>query len=292
MEPKTNELLFLGTGAHEGVPAAYCRCDHCLEVRSRGGREIRSRSALRLGTSHQIDISPDNYWQMLRNGIDMYDVEHVLITHSDDDHFRFEGLLEKTMSAQTNGKPLYIYLSRPAKKLVEDRLRSLYPDGWQREFREGFILVGLDYFESFRAGDLTVEAVVGNHSSLGEEERAINYLIHFSDAKSLLYALDTGYYEEASWEFLKGKYIEILVMECTFGGRGDRGEYPAGHLDIASFLKMLERMSAIGFIDSSTRIFTSHINPHHGLVHGEMQEHFDSSLFVVTVAWDGLRLNL
>ena len=34
---------------------------------------------LTTGDHHQIDMSPDHYWQMLRCDTDMYDVEHLLV---------------------------------------------------------------------------------------------------------------------------------------------------------------------------------------------------------------------
>ena len=97
---------------------------------------------------------------------------------------------------------------------------------------------------------------------------------------------------DETWEFLEDRRTDVLIMDCTFGGRTDRGEFPAGHLDIASFLRALERMDAIGFIDGATRIFATHFNPHQGLTHHQMQERFDRSAFEVTVAYDGLRAEL
>ena len=79
------ELLFLGTGAAEGAPAAYCRCDTCQGVRQRGGVELRTRSSLRIGPHHQIDISPDQYQQTIAAGDDTYDVEYILVTHTHED---------------------------------------------------------------------------------------------------------------------------------------------------------------------------------------------------------------
>jgi hypothetical protein len=55
-------------------------------------------------------------------------------------------------------------------------------------------------------------------------------------------------------------------------------------------INMVERMMRIGFIDGQTSIFATHINPHQGLSHDELQEHFDDSGVKVTVAYDGLTL--
>ena len=81
-----------------------------------------------------------------------------------------------------------------------------------------------------------------------------------------------------------------MILDCTFGARTDRPEYPEGHLDTLSFVKTLERMMAIDFIDKQTRVFATHINPHQGLFHDALQQRFDETTLNVTVAYDGLTL--
>jgi phosphoribosyl 1,2-cyclic phosphate phosphodiesterase len=284
------DMLFLGTGAAEGVPAAYCRCDDCRGVRKRGGIEVKSRSSLRIGKHYQVDISPDHYWQMLRHDTDMFDLEHVLITHSHGDHFALDGLTDKTMAKVTNERPLNIYLSNPAKDYLEGTLEHMgISDDLRSRYQGRFSIFGLEYFSSYEIGELSVETVKSNHSAHGEDEAAISYLFTLPGGTKLLYALDTGYYTDETWEYLRGRQTDTLVMDCTFAGRTDRGEYPSGHLDMASFIRMLERMSESGFIGPRTRIYATHFNPHQGLTHHEIQEAFDKSAFTVSVAYDGLR---
>ncbi len=287
------EITFLGTGAAEGIPAAYCRCSACSGVRERGGIELKTRSALRVGRHFQIDISPDNYRQTLMHGMDMFDIEHLLITHTHGDHFALTGITDKTMSEVTNNKPLNIYMSEPAKKFVMKFLDALSKSGEDKEkFEREFPVSGLEYYKEYSIGELVVETVKGNHTAWAGIEKSINYLIRMPDGKKLLYALDTGYYVDETWNYLKERNTDILIMDCTFGGRTDRGEFPDGHLDIESFLKMLERMTEIGFIDNKTDIYATHFNPHQGLTHFEMQDRFNESSFRVTVAYDGLKVGV
>ncbi|GAK55554.1 hypothetical protein U27_02388 [Candidatus Vecturithrix granuli] len=289
-------LIFLGTGAAEGVPAMYCRCEYCTQVRKTGGKDLRTRSAFRIGDRYQIDINFDNNWQMHRCGIDMYAIEHILITHTHADHFQFEEIVAKEMSVsgQANGKLLNIYMSLPAKAWIENLLASLYtPKVYEKKLRilnERYRIHGLEYFREYHIGDLDVETLKGSHRLREGDEYAMNYLILFPDGTRLLYALDTGWYPEETWDFLEGKTVDVLILDCTFGGRTDRPEYPAGHLDLLSFVKMLERMIAINFISARTRIFATHINPHQGLLHEALQKKFDETRFNVTVAYDGLTL--
>ena len=286
------ELLFLGTGAAEGNPAAFCRCAQCQEVRRRGGKDLRTRSALRVGAHHKIDAGPDTYAQMLRHGVDMYDIEHLLITHSHGDHLQLTSILDKTMAREVNGEPFHVYLSNPAKDLVERIVGVRYERAKKGEKLKDLVVHGVGYFETFTAGDVKVEALEANHTSWGVDERGMNYLMHLPHGPQVLYALDTGYYREQTWEYLQSRHADAVIMDCTFGGSTTRKEYPDGHLHIVSYLHMLEKMADIGFIDSAARLYATHFNPHQGLNHEQMQERFDAGPFEVTVAYDGLRIEV
>ena len=52
------KLLYLGTAAAEGIPAAFCSCPVCTNARRQKGRELRSRSQVLLDgellTFHRI----------------------------------------------------------------------------------------------------------------------------------------------------------------------------------------------------------------------------------------------
>lgn len=288
------ELRFLGTAAAEGVPAMYCRCQACVTARTRGGKDIRTRSAFRIGNRYQIDCGPDTNWQMHRLGLDLYDLEHLLITHTHEDHFQFEEIVAKTMSREfgTNGKPLNIYVSLPAWQWLNKLIPVLYEtDVYDHPtFTEQFRVHALAYFQVYPIGELLVETLKGGHVVREGREHTMHYLIHLPDKRRLLYALDTGWFPDETWTFLQQKHLDILILDCTFGARTDRPAYPAGHLDIASFVRALERMTEIRAIDATTRIFATHINPHQGALHDALQKRFDETSFHVTVAYDGYTL--
>jgi phosphoribosyl 1,2-cyclic phosphate phosphodiesterase len=77
-------------------------------------------------------------------------------------------------------------------------------------------------------------------------------------------------------------------MECTFGGRNDRGLYADQHLDIPNYLLMLDKMSDISFINEDTEIYATHINHKQPYLHNELQRAFDQTRYKITVAFDGL----
>ena len=52
-------LTFMGTGASEGVPGAFCQCPDCLKARKIGGREFRSRSQMLINQDLLIELGPE-----------------------------------------------------------------------------------------------------------------------------------------------------------------------------------------------------------------------------------------
>jgi phosphoribosyl 1,2-cyclic phosphate phosphodiesterase len=285
------ELIFLGSGAAEGVPAAYCRCTVCEGVRQRGGVEIKTRSSLRVGPHHQIDISPDHYWQMIRAGTDMHDVEHLLVTHTHEDHFTLNALRDKEMSRVVNGKPIALYMSEPARVYVEGVIAHLSLSAEEMRWIEANLSFhGLEYFQEYAIGGFSVGTVKGNHTAHGASEYSINYLVTMPHGKTLLYGCDTGFYKEETWAYLAGKHVDTLILECTFAGRQGGEEFPDGHLDMPAYLKVLERMAGIGFVDASTAVYATHFNPHQGLDHFAIHDRLQRSPFRGTAAYDGLRI--
>ena len=70
-----------------------------------------------------------------------------------------------------------------------------------------------------------------------------NYLIEDAQGATLLYASDTGWYEDPTWLFLHGVTLDGIVVECQKGP--EEGGYP-GHLSIGDVLRMQSRLIASG----------------------------------------------
>ena len=98
--------IFYGTGAAEGVPSPFCDCPMCNYAREHGGKDVRKRSCFRLGRNIMIDMGPDIFTQALQYG-SMCDIEHVLITHTHDDHFDFTALGLMSMATHLRTTPVF-----------------------------------------------------------------------------------------------------------------------------------------------------------------------------------------
>ena len=293
-----DELVFLGTGAAQAVPAIYSRGLDAPGTAERG-KNVRTRSAFRLGRCYQIDAGPDYYMQAMREKASWFDLEHLFITHTHSDHFNFDGILQKDISAENNGKPVTIHMSAPALRWflsVWCYSRTLEPpttrdlETARDSFRPWFEFNVLPFFEWQRVGEVTVCGVPGTHTGRVAEDRAMNLLIELPDGFRLLYGLDTGYYDDETFSFLASTKLDLVVLDCTFGGRTDRGEFPAGHLDCASLVRVVTRLVDQGTITSETPVYASHINPDQGLDHDGLTRRFASEPYAITPAYDGLRV--
>lgn len=281
------KVLFLGTGAAEAIPSMFCRCDYCNYAREHGGYDVRMRTSLMLGNKYMFDFSPDANFQHLRENIDYYDLEHLMITHSHDDHLAYMEVMVKQCAIEKNGIPIKIYMSRPAAEWMRRVISQYgYDENYGKKKQELYEIIGLDYFQTLDIGEFKAHTVKGSHHAYGKDEFSLNYILENTDGKKLLYATDTGYYLDETWEHLKGHKLDKLIMECTFGGR-NRGKHVFGHLDVFNFLDMLDKMTGIGLIDDNTDIYTTHINHKHNMLHHHLVEFFEKSKYEVNVSYDG-----
>lgn len=292
--PAKHQLLFLGTGAAQGIPAAYSP-----QMRSppTDSRNIRSRSSVLIDDSYQIDAGPDSWYQLLREQKSWDSLEHLMITHTHSDHLYWENVLQKSGARDHKGGPLNIYLSEVAKKWflhtlffsknlkapLEEEIHDL-----EYELSPAYHFHQLTLWQEIQIGEFRVTPVLGNHTGRMPEDHAHNLLLKDSSGTQILYAVDTGFYSEESFEFLHGNKIDVLIMDCTFGARTDRAEYPAGHLDCKSFIRMVARLEKNGTLRGDTRIIATHINPDQGWDHEEMDAFWKTTDYNVITAWDGL----
>ena len=78
---------YFGTGAAEGWPALFCSCDNCKRAKKAGGKNIRTCSQTLINNDLLIDLPPDTYFHMIKDGLDLTKVRYIIFTHSHDDHF-------------------------------------------------------------------------------------------------------------------------------------------------------------------------------------------------------------
>lgn len=286
-------MIFLGTGASEAIPNPFCECEVCRKaMASDDPREKRGRSAFSIDEQNLIDYGPDVISAAGRFGLSMAHLRNIFFTHFHSDHCDFVNWENPRMSV-TPPPAVRFILSPGALQGLKDfrKLILSYPSkDYARDilFYEKMIeFVPIKPYETLNIDGMTVSAVRGMHSGRFTDETVLNYLFE-RNGKRFLYACDTGPYCEENYEFLKGKTLDILIVECSFG----LGPRQDKHMTCEALKEMAERFRKDDVIDDRTEIYITHIGHKGGLNHTELQQKMRDLVGPqIDAAYDGLRLS-
>lgn len=287
-------MIFLGTGASEAIPNPFCTCEVCRKaMASADPREKRGRSAFSIDEENLIDFGPDVICAAGRFGVPMDHLRNVFYTHFHSDHFDIVNWENPRMSI-TAPPHIRVFLSEPAfegLKTFRDLILSYPSKDYERDFRfyeETMEFVPVKPYEPISVDNMTVSGLKTNHPGRFTGETALNYLFE-RGSKRFLYAADTGLYCEENYEFLKGKTLNTLIMECSFG----RCDNPrtSGHLTCAFAAEIIGRFRKDGVVSDRTEIYMTHIGHKGGLNHVELQQTMRDLVGPqADVAYDGMRI--
>ena len=91
-------------------------------------------------------------------------------------------------------------------------------------------------------------------------EQAFIYLIE-KDGKRLLYAHDCAGFTAEDLDFLAGKRLDLVTLDCTYGGNAPKS---VGHMGYAEDLKCREQLKQRGAADDKTIFVANHFS-HNGV---------------------------
>ena len=284
------KLQYLGTAAAEGAPALFCTCDFCRYARVKGGHEVRTRSGSMIDGRLKLDFGPDSYKQMLDYGLDYTYMKSVLVTHSHDDHFSHDIFYRRPGFAQLNDDvpQMTIYGNEAVGREVapfESRyigFKRMVP--FETVQIEDYAVTALEAVHCISSGAGAGWPVVFANRAYMRAEEALFYLIE-KDGKSLLYAHDTDEFTPADMEFLAGRRIDLISMDCTNGVL--QANY-VGHMGCADNLRMRDKLLKNGAADMHTVFVANHFS-HNGLV---PIEELERRLPGFIIAWDGLTVEI
>ncbi|HSV74466.1 MAG TPA: MBL fold metallo-hydrolase [Chthonomonadales bacterium] len=249
-------VKLLGTGAAEGLPGLFCCCSTCKEARRRGGKDLRSRCTALIDDVIKIDLPPDTLHHVLAQGLDMTQVRYLLITHSHDDHY---APLELQYAS-------WMFAAEPP-----PTIRILAPEHIGRKARQTLDLDTLPLavetllpWVAVRLERWVVTPVPAFHM---EEDLCFNYIVE-DDERSVLYATDTGWYPDETWDRLAGRHLSGLVVECTKGF--EEGGYER-HLSIPQVVAMRRQMIESGALAPDARVVTTHHSHMAGMLHADLE---------------------
>ena len=282
---------FWGTSAAEGVPAPFCHCPACEYAREKGGRNIRLRSCFRLSDTVMLDLGADAVVQSMKYG-PISQVNHVVVTHTHDDHLNPHMLMESMWShvpVQYRGT-LHYYLTDKAFEIVEHwRNNPWILKGKVREFEEkGYIAFHKwEFGQRYELEGMFFTPLRGNHKGNVGEDAAMQ-LVELPDGRKLFYGLDSAPYYPETLEALKAHRIDLYISENAVG-TCPRKPHPS-HMRLCDVKELADTLVAQGTLDQNSTLYLTHIN--HNSTHDENVDGVEKLGFPIptVVAYDGLKI--
>ncbi len=271
------KVTLLGTGAAEGWPALFCRCVACLNARRLGGKDLRTRSSALIDDVLKLDFPPDTLHQVIANDLDLCALHALLFTHAHDDHFSGAELqyLGPYFVEQMRDTPLPVCGPAP----ITDWLRANL-----KMERLPLALQTLAPWQPACIAGYQVTPLIAQHDP---SQPCFNYIIEDKQGATLLYATDTGWYEDATWTFLKQFTLDGIVVECQ-KGLVDDGY--AGHLSIAGVIALRQKLIEAGSFAPERPVVVTHLSHLSGLMHSDWEAHL--SPYNIQVGFDGMTLDV
>lgn len=276
------ELQYWGTAASEGWPALFCRCEACRKARQLGGANIRTRSQACLDQSVLLDFPADTYLHALQYRRDLSDIRHVLITHSHEDHFYpLDMMLRVPPYAHDHEEPqMTVYGSDKVISMLEETIRS---SGFSRDEVLPYLrAVPVCAFNPFTMGTYQVTPLLADHIP---GEMCLLYLIE-KDGKTLLYAHDTGIFPDATWEYLKGKKIDLVSLDCTFVTHSCR----KNHMGLPEAVETRDRLLEMGCATPKSQFVINHFSHNIPVLHRELSK--EAAKLGFLTAYDGMQVSV
>ena len=269
------EILFCGTAAAEGWPALFCTCRACSQAREIGGKELRSRAAYMLGDRIRVDFGPDSNLHQQKYGLAYEKLEHLIMTHSHDDHWFVQDMAyRKKGFSVVPETPLHVW----GNEKVEQKFVRVNGSDWAKY---GLVFHRLTAFQPVDlGGGITATPLLAAHD---RSEECFNFLVE-ADGKRTLLGHDTGWYDEATWEYLTGKPIDLLVLDCTHG----TVDHVPNHLGGVVLGQVRDELQKRGSLAPDAVCFATHFSHNCGTLHGELERFFSPLGF--QLAYDGLRV--
>ncbi|MBC8136987.1 MAG: hypothetical protein H8F28_13985 [Fibrella sp.] len=226
----------------------------------------------------RIDLPPDTLAQAhAYPQLPLSDLENLLFTHTHDDHFAVRELQYLSPNfAPCRTKPVRVW----GTEYLLGRIRTTMGKFFEPA---PLLLTRVEPFRTYLVAHLAVTPIPSYHK---EDELCLNYLLTEEvSGKTLLYASDTGWYQPPTWEFLAGRRLDAVVLECGLGGSDSGYE---GHLSLAGCISVKEKLVADSGLAGDAPFYLTHIS-HTGLLcHDELAER--AAPHGIAVAYDGLEV--
>lgn len=244
------KIKYLGTGACEGIPSLYCKCFVCENARKKLGKEIRTRTGFIFDEKIAIDFSPDSFYNMIRHGIDFARIEHLLISHSHEDHFYPDDIVLRT--------PLHPEGVAPKLTLYgnDEVIKRFYSVRFINE--NTYKYVETKTISCDHTYDIAGYSVTPFYTEHMPDENSMIFLIR-KDNKAYLHLLDSAEPTDKVYEFLQknGIVLNAVTFDCTFGSTKEEFY---GHMNIRQNVRVRDKLKADGNLAENAPCVCSHVS--------------------------------
>lgn len=223
----------------------------------------------------KIDMNADTYHHVLTYGLDLSRLEHILFTHSHTDHFTPAELeyLRHPFAHRRTKEKVDIWGSKDVIRLI----RETFPDADNLQA----VLHTVEPFAKIDLQGLAATPIIAVHK---EGEECLNWVLGSLD-NGVLYASDTGWYQEPTWNFLSGVRLDMVISECTLG---NLSRSPT-HMSVDTVRQMRDRLDKMGSLKPECRFVITHFSHNAMLLHEQLEELVREDGFIV--AYDGISLD-
>lgn len=281
------EFTFLGTSSWEQSPGLWCACDNCKKALEQGGKNIRANACAWLEPDILLDLPPQIFFQSMRCGVDIRKARCLLVTHAHDDHFAPHWLWGRKLYEDEKNRdysPRFSELPRLSvfgNTTVYDKVRMIMdkdPGGYAMEVTK------VEPFMKYKMEHFAFIGLPANHYD--EKNQGLNYIIE-KNGKTLLYALDSGYFLPESFAEIKKHKFDLVVAEGTYGYNSTESET---HCNFKKVEKIYHMFVDAKLLKRGSRFCVSHISSHFSPVYEDIAPVMAEK--GINVAYDGLSLKL
>lgn len=277
------KIKFMGTGAAEGVPSVFCKCEYCEKIRLAGESEYRTRTQVIIDGVLGVDFPPDAFSNCLKRGYNLADLRYLLVTHSHMDHFyAHDFILRGYKYARLSVPVLEIYGNSEVKKVFDEcTAREMKPS----------VAVNLSFteikpFTEFEVGGYRVITIPARHCTT---EDALLFYIE-KGGKGYLHLHDSGRISDEAIAFLLGRKVkaQVVAFDCTFVGQ-TAGEN-SRHMGIEDNMIIKEKLLKAGVIDNNSQIIITHFSHNANPTRANLA--YYEREYSVTAAYDGMTVEI
>ena len=239
-----------------------------------------------------IDIGPSCFDNATRFGVNLSKLKTLLVTHPHEDHLypqhlrwrnTDESLLPLTyVEKMRHGGPRFTdipQLNIYGNSFVMETLRKSLDDMEELKINLHEIKEGKEE----KTDGYRILPVRGNHGS--QQGFSHSYIIQ-KDEKTVLYALDSGSYDEDQFALIQEYQYDAVIMEGTTG----LNEQYGGHMCLVNNIRIRDRLKENKCLRENSRFLLTHLSPHWCPPHDWYESIVASE--GLELAYDGLQIEI